>query len=171
MDRRRSTNDISANVRFIEPGCIHISDAPMTLSAVLGSAVAVCCWDPARQRGGLAHYTWPRIERARDATARYGNVAIRHLIRLLRREGSPVDRLHAHLLGGACHPTRDDGGLARANIDIALRILGRSGVRLCSRDIGGALGRKITFDVGTGHVAILKVERIRQADWHALPLR
>lgn len=165
-ERRTTDHDVSAQSRFIEAGGMMVASAPMTLATVLGTAVGVCLWNRQTRTGGLAHYTYPVVRDPRQATARYGNAAIPHLIRLMTEGRATSADLVAHLLGGAAKPPDGNPDLAKRNIALAERLLAKQGIRILSRDVGGDLGRKIVFDVATGHIAVLKVERLRSGDWY-----
>jgi chemotaxis protein CheD len=50
-------------------------------------------------------------------------------------------------------------------VEIARKILREKGIAIASEDVGGSVGRKIVFDLATGHVAVLKVHKVRDEDW------
>lgn len=65
------------------------------------------------------------------------------------------------------HPEGVTGeNLGDQNVKIAREILKNKGISIIAEDAGGSVGRKIAFDVITGHVAVLKVHKVRKEDWH-----
>jgi len=65
------------------PGQIYMSEEPSRISTVLGSCVAVCLWNSKKKIGAMCHYLYPFIDVPEEATAKYGNVALGCMIRLM----------------------------------------------------------------------------------------
>lgn len=160
------SNSPVAQNYFLKPGFIYVSTKPTMISTVVGSCVAVCVFDREQKIGGMNHFQFPVIRNAKNATARYGNVAVSTLIDLMINEGSKSEHLEAQILGGAYHPEIVDRDIGRENIDVAKKILAKKGVRLASEDVGGEKGRKIVFNTNTNEVAVVKVDKVRQEDWY-----
>ena len=78
----RSNSPAAVNY-FLEPGYIFVSPQPAVISTVLGSCIAVCLYDAKRRIGGMNHFQFPATRRKDQATARYGNVALPYLIRMI----------------------------------------------------------------------------------------
>jgi len=150
---------------FLEPGYIYCSRGPVNLSAVLGSCVAVCVWDQYLKFGGMNHFLFPSTTDPDKATPQYGNVATVQLINMMESAGSKKRNLLAQILGGASPANTDGHALGIQNVESARTVLRRKGIKICSEDIGGHMGRKVIFDSHTGHVMVLKVYKIRQEDW------
>jgi chemotaxis protein CheD len=151
---------------YLHPGYIYISRQQETIQTVLGSCVAVCLWDQSQKCGGMNHFLYPVTREATNATPRFGNVAILALIKMMNEEGCRSEDLKAHILGGG-HPEGVTGeSLGDQNVKIAREILKNKGISIIAEDVGGSVGRKIAFDVITGHVAVLKVHKVRKEDWH-----
>ena len=53
------------------------------------------------------------------------------------------------------------------NLELAEKVLAKRSISVSSRDVGGTKGRKIVFDGRTGHVAVMKVHKLRKEDWLA----
>ena len=149
---------------FLAPGHIYFSAEPIRVGAVLGSCVAVCLWDRDQKCGGMNHFIRPAASCAARATPKFGNAAIAALIKMMTDAGCKPGQMVAQIMGGASRHD-ETGGVGLANVEAARKILGRKGIRVYSEDVGGHLGRKIIFDTGTGHVAVLKVHDIRASDW------
>jgi chemotaxis protein CheD len=112
----------------------------------------------------MNHFVYPQITQKDKATPVYGNVALIAMIKLMLEEGCSVESMSAHIIGGG-HP---DGALdsnGGRNVEIARKVLGERGIRILSEDVGGSVGRKVVFDLATGHVAVLKVHKVRDEDW------
>ncbi|MCP4644244.1 MAG: chemotaxis protein CheD [bacterium] len=151
---------------YLEPGYIYFSRRAAAVRAVLGSCVAICIWDRALKFGGMNHFIWPSMQDPDNATPKYGNVATTALLRMMQEAGCRRHDLVAHLLGGAAQedcPTDDLGG---RNAAVAREVLAKKGVKVLSEDVGGHVGRKVVFDTGSGELAVLKVQQIRDSDWH-----
>ena len=86
---------------LLEPGYIYVSLSPSVVRAVVGSCVAVCLWDRRRTFGGMNHFLYPAAPSRAAATARYGNVAVAALVRLMEDSGSRRGDLVAQIYGGA----------------------------------------------------------------------
>jgi len=137
-----------------------------TIQTVLGSCVSVCLWDAARKWGCMNHFLYPFIKDRRKATPLYGNVATLGLVKMLDETGCDRKDVKAHLLGGAHRESATGTHLGDENIRAAKEILRRKGIEIASEDVGGTVGRKVVFDVGTGQIAVLKVRKVRESDWH-----
>lgn len=160
-ERRKGGSDVAG--RHVPPGAIALVQDGATLVAVAGPGVAVCLWNEATQVACLAHFAEPAVYERSRATARFGNVALPTAIAMVREAvfGGPIE---AQIFGGAA---RDDVEAARAeaNVAMARRILTTRGIPVVSEDVGGTKGRKIVFQGSTGHVAVVKVHKLRAEDW------
>lgn len=153
---------------FLKPGYIYIPRVPTLISAVIGSCVAVCLWDRKQEYGGMSLFLYPYTYDSSQATARFGNVAIKTLMRLFLEEGSKKTSLEAQIFGGA-HPyngTPDAVRVSEQNIAVARQVLSKNGVSITSEDVGGNKGRKVVYNTLTNEVVSLRVERLRESDWH-----
>ena len=153
---------------IVKPGHIFVTETPAIVSTVLGSGVATCVWDRELRWGGLNHFSRPVCPRGEPTTARYGNVAVQALVKMMVCRGSRRDDLVAQLFGGGTPDRQTAPSFGEENIRIARKMLQREGIRIVSEDVGGSLGRKVAFDTKTGQVAILKVHRLRDSDWQGV---
>jgi chemotaxis protein CheD len=136
-----SNSPVSVNY-FLEPGYIYVSAKPIVISTVLGSCIAVCLYDGRRKVGGMNHFQFPGTRRKDRATARYGNVALPCLVRMILDGGSKKQNLEAQIFGGAHNPAISPKDIGHENITIARKILAREGIRVVSEDVGGRKGQK-----------------------------
>ena len=68
----------------------------------------------------------------------------------------------------AVSPTLSAAFSTKSSADVAVAedVLARHRVVVVSRDVGGALGRKVAFSTFSGEIAVYKIERIRETDWY-----
>ena len=153
---------------FLNPGYIYVPAVPTLISTVLGSSVAVCLWDKKRVCGGMNHFLFPTTRDPAQATALYGNVSTRALVRFFLEAGSRVNHLEAQIFGGADPPDNalEAVKVGRENVAVARNTLMRSKVRIVSEDTGGSKGRKLVFNNLTNEVLVIRVDTLRQADWY-----
>ena len=151
---------------YLQPGYVYVSRHHEVIQTVLGSCVAVCLWDESIKCGGMNHFLFPATREQALATPKYGNAATLALIKMMLDEGSTPEDLKAHILGGG-HPEElpQSGGIGDQNVTIARDIINKKGIQIIAEDVGGTVGRKIAFDIVTGHVAVLKVHKLRREDW------
>jgi chemotaxis protein CheD len=157
--------EISGNY-FLQPGYIKVSNEPVLISTVLGSCVAVCLYDRKLRLGGMNHFLLPYILDPEKMTARYGNVAIVTLIRIMLDAGAETKYLEAQIFGGAQSKQMQGSRVGAENIAIARKILARKKISVASEDVGGRKGRKIVFNTASNEVAVLKVQKLRTTDWN-----
>jgi chemotaxis protein CheD len=149
----------------LEPGYIFASVDGAVIRTVVGSCVAVCLWDDIRVSGGMNHFLYPEIKDKSKMTAQYGNVAIPALIRMMKKIGCSKRNLVAQVYGGGQLYDSKRNCVGQENAEVARQILRKNNIPIISEDVGGKMGRKILFDTCSGHVAVLKVHRLRQEDW------
>lgn len=152
---------------FVEPGYVYFSRRATLLRAVVGSCVAVCLWDERRRVGGMNHFLMPSVSDRKNATPRYGNVAVAALVKVMEEAGCRRVDLVAQILGGGSPAGAERPSLGERNVRAAREALKRKGIRIISEDTGGTVGRKIVFDTANGELAVLKVQQIRESDWYA----
>lgn len=155
-------NELQKNEFLLDPGYMIIPSEPMVIYMVLGSSVSVICSDRRRNRSGCCHYSLPRPPKGGFPTPVHGSAAVLHLIRLVLDGGGSVDDLEAQVFGGGDLPGRSRG---KENTEVALAVLRKKGVHVTSVDVGGEKGRKIIYDTETNHVAVVRVDKIREGDW------
>lgn len=161
-DRRKAGEGTPG--QHVPPGSITLVRDGTTLVAVAGPGVAVCLWNEASGVACLAHFAEAATYDPSKATARFGNVAIPTAIGLVR-EAVEAGEIEAQIFGGASL-AGGESDRAEGNVAMARRILSARGIKVVSEDVGGTKGRKIVFQGGTGHVAVVKVHRLRSEDWN-----
>ena len=161
-----SGRDLPSIDYYLCPGDIYLSHELSLVSTVLGSSVAVSLWDSERMLGGMVHFLYPFTADRRMATARYGNVAVRGLVKMLLEDGSREKDLKAQLFGGAQSAAAACVKNARENIRMARMILRSRHIALLSEDTGGSMGRKVIYNTHTNETLVYKVNHLRRGDWY-----
>ncbi|MDR2934612.1 MAG: chemotaxis protein CheD [Candidatus Adiutrix sp.] len=156
----------------LEPGGLFTRGEPAMVSAVLGTCVAVCLHDRRLKIGGMNHFLYPKTKLFGPSNSQYANVSIPALINMLRRQGSRLEDLEAQIFGGGEAPgatIREKTGYR--NVQMARRLLKKSGIRVVSEDVGGVKGRRLIFHTGTNEALVMKTHRIRRGDFYPYRLR
>ena len=148
------------------PGYIFLNPEPSLISTVLGSNVAVSLWDEKRKCGGMTNYLYPENGSDEPARAWYGNVAIKHLARMLVEEGAKRRDIKAQIFGGAATDDRNCIEIARRNVLVAKKMILELRIDLVSEDTGGNLGRKVVFNSEKNEAVVYKVGNLRSSDWY-----
>jgi chemotaxis protein CheD len=152
---KQGVDSAKAHVIEVGVGKLAVAAYPSVLmTPALGSCVGVTLWDPAKQRGGMAHVMLPaKTDTAMDGeNTRFATVAVPMLVDKLGRLGSPAKRLEAKLAGGAAM-FRGDSGIATIgdrNVIAVIEELERSGVRFAGQDTGANYARTIELHLDTG---------------------
>ena len=160
LERRNGGADLDG--ALVGPGEIALVEDGSRMVAILASGVAVCLWAPDEKVAAMAHFVEARTTDRDSCYARYGNVAVPEVVRMVRSEVG-AGRLEAQLFGGAEEYPGDQRG--PQNVQMAEKVLAARHIEISSRDVGGTKGRKVLFDGRTGQVAVLKVHKLRQEDW------
>ncbi|HKM62778.1 MAG TPA: chemotaxis protein CheD [Acidisphaera sp.] len=123
------------------------------LTAVLGSCVAACIYDPQARIGGMNHILLPDHAHAGGEAARntQGVHLMELLINALMRSGAARDRLVAKLFGGA-RVLAGVSDIGARNARFAEHFLDYEGIPIAVRELGGSRGRRIQFWPATGRV-------------------
>jgi chemotaxis protein CheD len=151
---------------FLKPGFLYVADEPTVISTVVGSCVVVSLYDRRRFVSGANHFQFPFIGDKRQATARYGNVAVSALIEMMLNNGSKLKHLEAQLFGGAHNADTAVQNVGRENVGIARKMVTRKKIPIVSEDVGGQKGRKVVIDTNTNQIVVVKVEKLRSEDWY-----
>lgn len=138
--------------RFLQPGHLVVSVAPVAITTILGSCIAVCLWDSQKRIGGMNHFMLPLVAGSLTASPRFGNIAMEELIAKMRDAGARVPFLRARVFGGACMFAQMDSSshLGAKNAEMALTDLARRHIEVVQVDVGGNRGRKLIFDTQDG---------------------
>jgi len=123
------------------------------METVLGSCVAVCLWDKEKKIGGMNHYIYPECTRKEERTARYGNVSLNYMIKLMIQNGADLKNVIAYAAGGARN-IHLSSFVGDNNIRVAREILHKYNIKLVKTDFGGIKGRKVRFNNTNGEFRV-----------------
>jgi chemotaxis protein CheD len=131
----------------------------------LGSCIALCLRDPAARVSGMAHVVLPRVSAAAAAApvppalpAKFGDLAVPHLLGLMEREGARRERLKIAIVGGASVLRGADRlDIGRENTIAVLTALNDAGLTLADHDIGGSLGRVCRLYAADGRLVVCAI--------------
>lgn len=142
---------------FLRPGDWYAGCGPHHVTTLLGSCVSVMMWSPAMQWGAMSHCLLParprhaRHDPTRDA-GHYVDEALDWMALCLARRACSLTELRITVAGGArC----TDAGIGEANVSAALDWLKGRGLRAVHCDTGGAIVRKLAFNVADGTLLVL----------------
>jgi chemotaxis protein CheD len=131
-----------------------VSSQSEWITTILGSCVAVCLYDPIQRIGGMNHYMLPLWNRKDNATPKYGDTAIKELIKKMLDAGCKIHNIKAKVFGGSI--MSQDGNnpynINKQNISIAELILAEFNIPIVSTNVGGLRGRKIQFNPESGEI-------------------
>ncbi len=158
-----SNNTVSKHVQEIHIGIAEysVTKAPHRLTTLgLGSCVGVCLFDRITTVAGLAHIMLPDSTSFKTAVkpAKFADLGVPLLVREMERLGAKASRMEAKLAGGAQMFIGNDKSsvlnIGQRNIDAVKESLRKFSIRITSEDVGGSVGRTITFDSGNGQLSI-----------------
>lgn len=132
------------------------------LVTLLGSCVAVCCFDPYRGLGGMNHVVVGGATRSGGSLlvdTRYALDAIMALVDALEQLGGRRAELSAKLAGGA-HVLHGLGDIGQMNALSIHRILDELEIPVIGADLGGSWPRKVIFLPSTGRLFVKKLRSV-----------
>ena len=146
---------------------ICVSRGPAQFTCLgLGSCVGVAAYDPASGVSGMAHIMLPASfpEKPVDRPGKFADTAVEALLNEMVALGADPARVQAAICGGAqvFRFGQDVSSLLQIGerITVAAREqLLRLGIRLIGEDVGGNLGRTVTFASETGEVRVRTVSQ------------
>ncbi|MCD4650599.1 MAG: hypothetical protein K8S56_02265 [Candidatus Cloacimonetes bacterium] len=148
---------------MMKPGYLMIYKDQLTVYGVCGSGMFIALWDSEKEYSGCCYFLYPRPLNNQHYTAKYGTVALRHLVQSMQEHGSEIRNLKAHLIGAG---VLEDNKFGTQNEIAALEVLVEFDISIISHDTGGGLARKFVYDTKTGENITMKVHNIRNKDWY-----
>lgn len=161
----RSAPPFQLPVFFLKPGELFVggpNQEPTSVKTVLGSCISLTLFHPRFKLSLMCHAMLPFCLEGDACLVRcrqpykYVECVIPEMIARMRRWGVSLTELEAKLFGGADmfsingrNPLSSVGG---QNIEASLDLLKAEGIRLCVKDVGGHVGRKIYFYSHNGQV-------------------
>ncbi len=148
-------------VRIAEWAVAAAPDRIVTIG--LGSCVAIVLYDERSKIGGLAHVLLPAAPGAQDVRypGKFPTTAVPLLLGEMRARGAScaAGAITARLVGGASLfsgllTPEGAGNIGERNVQASRDALKALRVRVVGEMVGGAFGRSVYFDVGTGRVNV-----------------
>lgn len=132
---------------------------PSAVQTVLGSCVAVTFFAPDKGVGAIFHALLPRMSEYESGLStqtpfRYVDTAIQRTLAGLARLGVGRGEIECKVVGGANGLFREEIGVGRKNVAVALETLAAERLRVAATHAGGARGRKLAFVTATGEVFV-----------------
>lgn len=146
-----------SNVVKVLPGEYYVAQEDLLIMTTLGSCVAVCLWDRARNVGGLNHFLLPDGGGASDG-GRYGSYAMELLINAMMKQGSTRSSMEAKVFGGG----QVIGGMTSMNVgerntQFALDYLRTERIPVISKDVLDIYPRKVCFVPLSGRAMVKRL--------------
>jgi chemotaxis protein CheD len=150
-------SDATSRLVYLHPGQLAAFDEPMVVTTILGSCVSVALYDAAAGVGGLNHFVL--AGGAGSQSPRYAEPACEQLLARVLALGARPARLVAKLFGGAAlfAPAPGRNSVGDANAAAARGWLAEREIPLVASDLGGLAGRRLFFEVPSGHARSLPV--------------
>ena len=148
----------------ILPGEFYVTINDEIISTVLGSCISACIRDRKLGIGGMNHFMLPSsgdvdLVNAGSAAARYGNVAMEHLINAILKTGGRRENLEVKIFGGGKILTNmTDIGLR--NIEFARIYIQTEGMLLTSEDVGDIYPRKVVYHPASGKAFVKRLRSL-----------
>lgn len=156
-------------VIYLKAGEVHISREPAVVMTVLGSCLSVTLFHRRLGVGAICHGLMPQCRNKADCTAeclegtKYVDCSIQRMARHFRGLGALPGEIEVKVFGGADMfgrgpQCRSGISVGLQNVEKAMEIIEKEGLRVSSRDLGGTQGRKIFFNTATGEVLLKRLQ-------------
>lgn len=131
----------------------------------LGSCIGLCMLDPESKVAGMVHVMLPEAYPGKpvEKPGKFADTGVIQLIRMMERAGANRSRLTMAYAGGA---QVFSFGTGESRLDIGARNsaavlaqLQSLGMRARAFDVGGNLGRTVTFSMETGQIRVRTVSQ------------
>ncbi|MCL1791264.1 MAG: chemotaxis protein CheD [Peptococcaceae bacterium] len=148
------------NKVLVGMGDFKISKVPDTLMTIgLGSCLGVCIFDQSAKVAGMAHIMLPTSRyMPHNNPMKYADTCLSMMLNEIDKVGGNRLRLKAKIAGGAqMFATHDDISamhIGEKNMVAVSAELKKYGIPIVSQDVGGNVGRTITFHIATSELHI-----------------
>jgi chemotaxis protein CheD len=132
-------------------GEYRVGSFPM-MTIGLGSCIGLTIYDDTLKVGAMVHIMLPDSAGRKDRPGKYADTAIPLLIRELNALGSRNRNLIAKMAGGACmfEYFGTNLNIGERNAEKVRALLKELNIPLVKEDVGGKVGRSVTFLPGSG---------------------
>jgi len=134
------------------------------MTAGLGSCIGICLLDQKSKIAGMSHIMLPYSQEDKNLTnhAKYADTAVIAVLAAMEEMDADTRHLVAKIAGGAqmfqFAVESDILRIGERNALAVESILKKSKIKLLNKDIGGHVGRTITFDPATGDLHIRTIK-------------
>ncbi len=143
---------------FLKMSEIRVLAESSELKTVVGSCIALCLWDRKTKIGGMAHIVLPERNGDKDSPeGKYADTAVAFLVSQMVAKGADHKNLVAASVGGASmfYNTRiKTCTIGEKNASSVRKHLERLRIPIVMEDVGGFVGRKVTFYCSDGKMEI-----------------
>ncbi len=164
-----SSEDLEQQTIYLKAGEMLFSGESSAVMTVLGSCLSVTMFHRRSGFAAICHGLLPRCPKGRHCDARCGQRAkyveciVPWMVRQFTEVGVNLREIEVKVFGGADMFSSSGNGRAalsigKQNIEAALEAIEKAGLRVFSRDVGGARGRKIFFNTQTGEVLLKRLQ-------------
>jgi chemotaxis protein CheD len=129
----------------------------------LGSCIGLTLYDPQKKTGAMVHIMLPESGGRTDRPGKYADTAIPLLIKELDKIGSSKRSLIAKIAGGACmfEYFGTNLNIGERNTEKVRVALKEQGIKLSAEDVGGKVGRTVTFlPANGGKVSVRRADGV-----------
>lgn len=134
---------------------IKMALAPGRIRTVLGSCIGVALYDRQARTGALGHVVLPDSRGQTGVPGKFADTCIPRMVEMLVEAGCNRRLLTAKICGGASmFKVISTQHIGKINAEAVRKVLDSHSISILAEDIGGELGRRMTFDVQTGSVLI-----------------
>ncbi len=143
-------------------GEYRVGSFPM-MTIGLGSCIGLTLYDTQNKTGAMVHIMLPESGGRTDRPGKYADTAIPLLLNELDKVGSSKRSLIAKIAGGACmfEYFGTNLNIGERNTEKVRTLLKDQGIKLSGEDVGGKVGRSVTFfPANGGKVSIRRADGV-----------
>jgi len=145
----------TAESRSVGMGQVLAARKPASLHAILGSCVGVALYHPRFGVGILGHVVLAQSGGRAAAPGKFADTAVPYMLDQIEQLAGSRAGILAKIAGGASmFGTTDALQIGQTNISAVEQALGKAGIRIVARDVGGNKGRRITLQCATGELLV-----------------
>lgn len=129
----------------------------------LGSCIGLTLYDSQKKTGAMVHIMLPDSGGRTDRSGKYADTAIPLILSELEKLGSGKCSLIAKMAGGACmfEYFGTNLNIGERNTEKVRAILKEQGIKLSAEDVGGKVGRTVTFlPANGGKISIRRADGV-----------
>jgi chemotaxis protein CheD len=132
-------------------GEYRVGSFPM-MTIGLGSCIGLTLYDDSSKIGAMVHIMLPDSAGRKDRPGKYADTAIPLLLKELNDKGAKSRSLIAKMAGGACmfEYFGTNLNIGERNAERVRAILKENNISLRKEDVGGKVGRSVTFFPANG---------------------